>query len=187
MWSNQGFGRGMDVTSTSKAKFKGRSVLSQMLTAAFYQQRVVGDITGIRNHQRELLRREVDCMRDFHGPYLMKSAEGFGKTSSHFPEIQYEMFDIASAQPWGSPALFGCCAFRSYQQAEEKAKCNRAAVIKSFNLIYREFCEQEGEQPIDRLEAEESTLSSYLTEIRTQQPKVFDLLEDYRTDLLGRK
>ena len=160
-----------------------------MLTAAFYQQPVVGDITGIRNHQRELLRREVGYMRCSPGPYLMKSAEGFGKTSSHFPEIQFEMFDIASAQPWGSPALFGCFAFRSYQQAEEKAnefreqhpECNRAAVIKSFHSIYREFCEQEDERPIDRGDAAESTLSSYLAEIRTHQPKVFDLLEDCRT------
>ena len=136
-------------------------------------------LTGIRNHQRELLRREVGYMRCSPGPYLMKSAEGFGKTSSHFPEIQFEMFDIASAQPWGSPALFGCFAFRSYQQAEEKAnefreqhpECNRAAVIKSFHSIYREFCEQEDERPIDRGDAAESTLSSYLAEIRTHQPK----------------
>ena len=54
-------------------------------------------------------------------------------------------------------------------------------VIKSFKSIYRDFCEQEGEQPIDRVEAAESTLSSYLAEIQTHQPKVFDLLEGYRT------
>ena len=71
------------------------------------------------------------------------------------------MFDIALAQPWGSPELFGCFAFRSYPQAEEKAnefgeqhpECNRVAVIKSFHSIYREFCEQEDEQPIDRVDA----------------------------------
>jgi hypothetical protein len=81
-------------------KSKGNSdFLSQMLTAPFYQPPVVGDIAGIRNHQRELLRREVGYVRCFHGSYLIRSAEGFGKTSSHFPEIQDEMFDIALAQP----------------------------------------------------------------------------------------
>ena len=54
-------------------------------------------------------------------------------------------------------------------------------MIKSFNTIYKEFCEQEGEQPIDRVEAPDPSLSSYLDEIRGRQPKVFDLLENYRT------
>jgi hypothetical protein len=61
---------------------------------------------------------------------------------------------IALAQPPGSPIeIFGCFAFRSYEQAEQKANefrernpdCN-AVVIKSFNTIYAEFCKQEGEQ-----------------------------------------
>ena len=194
MWSIQSFGRGMDVTSTAKfsAKTKGRSdFFAEILTKPFYEQPVVGDFIEIRNHQRELLRQMVGLVRGGSGSYLIKSAEGFGKTTSHFSELRDDMRAIALAQPPGSPIeIFGCFAFRSYEQAEQKANefrernpdCN-AAVIKSFNLIYKEFCEQEGEQPIDRVHAEGPTLSFYLAEIREHQPNVFDLLENYRTTL----
>jgi hypothetical protein len=116
-----------------------------MLTAPFYQQPVVGDITEIQNHPRELLRQTVGHVRDFCDSYLIKTAEGFGKTSSHFYLIEDEMLDIAMALPWGSPEPFACFACRSYQQAEQKANEFRrknpgahwAVVIKSFKSIYR--------------------------------------------------
>jgi hypothetical protein len=118
--------------------------LSQMLTAAFYQQPVVGDIAGIRNHQRELLRREVGYMRCFHGPYLMKSAEGFGKTSSHFPAIQDECLtslqrSLGDVRRYLAPLRSGHINRPSRKPTsfgKQHPEYNRAAVIKSFNSIY---------------------------------------------------
>jgi hypothetical protein len=162
---------------------------SRMLMTHFKKRLVTGDFAEIRSHQREMLGRGLIQVRGFCDSYLIKTAEGFGKTTSHFQCIKGEMLDIAMALPSDSPEPFGCFACRSYQQAEQKADEFRRAnpdyhwpvAIKSFNSIYRDFCEQENEQPIDRAMAEESTLSSYLAEIKTHQPRVFDLLENYRT------
>ena len=48
------------------------------------------------------------------------------------------------------------------------SKWSRATVIKSFNEIYRGFCEQENETPIDKDDLDDEDddgLSSYLGEI----------------------
>ena len=89
-------------TSPAPAKFsaktKGRSdFFAEILTMPFYEQSVLGDFIEIRNHQRKLLRQMVGLVRGGSGSYLIKSAEGFGKTSSHFSEIKADMLDIASA------------------------------------------------------------------------------------------
>ena len=53
----------------------------------------------------------VGLVRGGSGSYLIKTAEGFGKTSSHFPELKDDMLDIALAQPSEPPVrIFGCFA-----------------------------------------------------------------------------
>jgi hypothetical protein len=170
-------------------KSNGKTGFVSQIVIAPFNRPPVGDLTEIRHHQQELLRKKVGLVRDFTVSYLIKTAEGSGKPSSHFHLIEVEIFDLAIALPWGAPELFACIACRSYEQAAQKADEFRrndpdkhwAVVIKSFNLIYTEFCEQEDEQPIDRQDAEDSTLSSYIAEIKMRQRKAFDLLETYRT------
>jgi hypothetical protein len=118
---------------------------------------------------------------------LLKSVEGIGKTRAHEVLISHEILDDAiTASGHGKPERFGAFAFRSHDQAEQKASEYRQAfgeaiVIKSFWSHYEEACKAAGEQS-SRGDLENSP-SGILGEMRRLQPAVFKEMEDRRRAL----
>jgi hypothetical protein len=88
----------------------------------------VGDFTEIRDHQRGLLRWQIGQVRVWCGSYLIKSAEGFGKTSSHFGYIENDMLDIAMelapSRPDGKPLQRAGIRKPSHKRTDEPIVSN---------------------------------------------------------------
>ena len=96
--------------SEKRAKAK-RSLFEEMVTKRFNNQPIHPTKPEIQNCQRELLKQAIGHVRCSDMSYLIKSAEGFGKTTSHFLPVEDEMLDIAINQ-FGKAASprFGCFA-----------------------------------------------------------------------------
>jgi hypothetical protein len=126
-------------------------------------------------------------IRIFSNPYIIKSVEGLGKTSAHIKLLPYEVLDDAIAS-LDSIQRFGCFAFRSYEQAMQKAaECQNAGhnaiVIRSFRSIYESVCAEQGMQPLPTYSFQDCSPTGVMAEIEEQQPEVFEQLETVRKSL----
>jgi hypothetical protein len=137
---------------------------------------------------RKNFTRIISNLRVFSNPYVIKSVEGFGKTTGHFPLIASEAFDGAVASYRGENVIqrFGCFAFRSHEQACQKAAEFRttgrnAIVVQGFRRVYETTCSELGEHPLPVYFFHDASPHGILAEIRQEQPSVFERLEEIRT------
>ena len=117
------------------------------------------DITQPRDElvqsYRHRFSKIINNLRIFSNHSIIRTVEGFGKTTAHFPLIADETFDAAIASYRNESIIqrFGCFAFRSHEQACQKAaecreKGHRAVVVRSFRRIYEAACSELGEHPL---------------------------------------
>jgi hypothetical protein len=121
-------------------------------------------------------------------PVLIKSVEGLSKTTSHFRLIKMESFDDAVEAYNSNAHRFGCFAFRSYEQTEQKAKEFRAAgghavVIEGFQHSYERVCQQHHCKPLSLCTLSDGSLHTALAQIKTVQPGVYAALETHRQQM----
>ena len=93
----------------SKAK---RNPFEELGTKRFDNQPIYSSKPEAQNSQRELLKQAIGHLRGSDMSYLIKSAEGFGKTTSHFLPVEDEMLDIAINQfgeDFSQPTIWLLC------------------------------------------------------------------------------
>lgn len=119
--------------------------------------------------------------------HLITSVEGAGKTTSLLHNMRGEMLDVGM---WSeSPNKhFMCYAARSKQQAIEKRNEYAATakdyqervVLESFRSVYKCMCDEAEVEPLEFDDFESNDISEKLATIRSHQPEVYDLLDEYR-------
>ena len=122
-------------------------------------------------------------------PMLLTSVEGIGKSTALLRILAASAFDRALARKQSSATRkFVAFAFRSRKQAEEKAEDFRqhgvsTIAVKTFWDHLAEACLDAGIRPLGRDDFDEHTASHVLEELASQQPGVFDLMEERRSQL----
>ena len=127
----------------------------------------------------------VRMIRQFDMNYVLRAAEGFAKTSSHFDVIREE----ARTSSWDGRHGFTVVACRSRSQsaekmAEYKARTGGSAVlIQSLRAIYEEVCEEQAASPLVEREFQSRSLSHFLGTVANRQPSIAKALEEHRLAL----
>jgi hypothetical protein len=144
------------------------------------------DRSAIIARERQSIKRiaELHVMRSKRD-HLITSVEGGGKTTSFLNEMSNALQD----KTVGASQHFSCYAARSRQQATEKRREHDetsrpwdidTVLLESFWTLYAETCGQAEVKPLGPREFESGTVSDVLAVIAKRQPRVFDLLENYR-------
>lgn len=130
----------------------------------------------------------ADC-RSFNCHAIIESAEGVGKTQALFGFMAEEALDTALTDT-DDTTRFNAFAFRSEAQAIAKAHEYRqgtgrgAFIWRSFWSHYAQVSWSLQQKPIPKAEFDEETnIASVIDRIRSEQPAVFDRLEEVRRTL----
>ena len=140
---------------------------------------------------RDKLRAACSDARSFNLHAVVLSAEGIGKTRALFNLIANEAFDNTLSEQHG-PTRFCAFAFRSEAQAQDKAReysqetGRRSFVWRSFWSYYSDVCESLGQEPIAKSNfRNEADICSLLSQLKYEQPGVFEKLEGIRRNFWG--
>ena len=121
---------------------------------------------------------------------ILKSGQGAERDLHLLNLVAMEVWRTAvrRATMWnGSRSLlFVLVTKRRNGQSEFRQKGHKVAVVRTFRDHYERACKEVGVTPIHRDEFEEAQAGEVLAQIRSDQPEVFDRLEEIRHSLWNR-